>query len=155
MPSETFLHKNFTECVMTEDQECSFQSGDLIKNYGYHTILHFCGHDEVCRRFNSSEALKRAKANVEKSYPVVGITENMTMTLTVAEFVMPQYFKGARKYAQKLRPQNTNLEKPQVHQSIKDILADKFSLEIEFYEFCKQRLYAQYEAIPKPFRHKK
>ena len=35
-----------------------------------------------------------AKMNVEKYYPVVGITENMNMTLRVLEAKMPEYFEG-------------------------------------------------------------
>ena len=69
---------------------------------------------------------------------------------------MPDYFKGARKTyladAKLMKPQNVNVEKPKIDESIRDILTRKFSLEIEFYEFCKQRLYAQYELIPKRFR---
>ena len=39
--------------------------------------------------------MKRAMANVEKFYPVVGIIENMNMTLKVLEKTMPEYFEGA------------------------------------------------------------
>ena len=44
-------------------------------------MMQFCGHDPICRKFNNLEALQKAKANVEKHYPVVGITENINMTL--------------------------------------------------------------------------
>ena len=44
-------------------------------------MMQFCGHDPICRKFNNPEALQKAKANVEKHYPVVGITENINMTL--------------------------------------------------------------------------
>ena len=156
MPSEEFLGKNFSQCILQSDPECAFEPGEVIDEYGYHAIFQFCGHDDFCSRFGNIEAFKQAKYNVEKSYPVVGITENLTMTLTVAEFLLPDYFKGARKTyladAKLMKPQNVNVEKPKIDESIRDILTRKFSLEIEFYEFCKQRLYAQYELIPKRFR---
>ena len=154
--AEEFLRKNFSQCVLQSDPECAFQPGEVIDEYGYHAIFQFCGHDDFCNRFSNKEALKQAKYNVEKSYPVVGVTENLTMTLTVAEVLLPDYFKGARKTfladAKIMKPKNVNVEKPKIDQSVRDILTHKFSLEIEFYEFCKQRLYAQYESIPKTFR---
>ena len=36
-----------------------------------------CGQGQVCRRVGSREGLARAKATVEASYPVVGVTEEL------------------------------------------------------------------------------
>ena len=43
----------------------------------------------------SKWALETAKANIEKWYPVVGILEDLQMTLFVLEHKLPLYFKGA------------------------------------------------------------
>lgn len=37
-----------------------------------------------------------AKENVEKNYAVVGILEEINMTLTVLEHYVPRFFKGAK-----------------------------------------------------------
>lgn len=42
---------------------------------------------------------------------------------------------------------NTNMFKPPVSEMVKDIVRKNFTREIEFYEFCRQRLYKQYAAI--------
>ena len=92
-----------------------------------------------------------AKANVEKYYPVVGITENINMTLKVAEHQMPQYFQGAfhtyhtdpevRKFRMK------NAYKLPVSPEVMAMVRANFTHEIEFYEFCRQRLLRQYAQL--------
>lgn len=42
---------------------------------------------------------------------------------------------------------NTNRFKPPVSEMVKDIVRKNFTREIEFYEFCRQRLYKQYAAL--------
>ena len=39
--------------------------------------------------------MKKAKENVEKSYAVVGVLEELNKTLTVLEHYVPRFFKGA------------------------------------------------------------
>jgi hypothetical protein len=42
---------------------------------------------------------------------------------------------------------NKNMYKPPVSEAVKNILRKNFTREIEFYEFCKQRLHMQYVAL--------
>jgi dermatan/chondrotin sulfate uronyl 2-O-sulfotransferase UST len=58
-------------------------------------MMAFCGHDLGCSIFNSLEVMQRAKANVEKFYPVVGVLENLNKSLAVMEKLLPNVFKGA------------------------------------------------------------
>lgn len=58
-------------------------------------MMAFCGHDLDCSLFNSKEVMQRAKANVEKFYPVVGVLENLNKSLSVMEKLLPNIFKGA------------------------------------------------------------
>ena len=46
----------------------------------------------ACTPPASREALQRAKANVERLYPVVGVLERMEDTLEVMEAVLPKAF---------------------------------------------------------------
>ena len=48
------------------------------------------------RGFNTEFALQKAKENVEKNYAVVGILEELNITLTVLEHYIPKFFKGAK-----------------------------------------------------------
>lgn len=45
---------------------------------------------------------------------------------------------------------NRNAFKPPVSEYVKDIVRRNFSREVEFYEFCKDRLYKQYRALRLP-----
>jgi hypothetical protein len=49
----------------------------------------------LSRKHNSAHALARAKENVDKYFAVVGILEDLGMTLTVLEKKVPSYFAGA------------------------------------------------------------
>lgn len=49
--------------------------------------------------------------------------------------------------ANKVNAVNTNMFKPPVSELVKDIVRKNFTREIEFYEFCRQRLYKQYAAL--------
>ena len=46
--------------------------------------------------FNTEVAMKKAMHNVEKSYAVVGVLEELNKTLTVLEHYIPRFFKGAK-----------------------------------------------------------
>lgn len=45
---------------------------------------------------------------------------------------------------------NKNAFKPPVSEEVKDIVRRNFTKEIEFYQFCKQRLHKQYLALKLP-----
>lgn len=153
MPSEEYLNKNFEDCVLNGDHECLYMDGqDVEDEPGDHRsqIVQFCGHEPFCRLFNNPDALQLAKENVEKHYKVVGITEDMNKTLTVAAHYMPEYFKGALEiYHQEdiVKYRYENKGKPKISQHVKNLVRANFTLEVEFYEFLKQRLDLQYEKI--------
>ena len=69
--------------LFSDDPECRYYQDSDNKESADHRgqMMQFCGHDPICRKFNNPEALQKAKANVEKHYSVVGITENINMTL--------------------------------------------------------------------------
>ena len=87
-----------------------------------------------------------AVANVEKYYSVVGILELLPESMKVLESFLPSYFHGISEVYNdqfKKKRTNQNLSKPRVREDIKEMVAKNMSLEIRFYEFCKQRLYKQ------------
>ncbi len=119
--------------------------------------------------FNTETAMKKAKENVEKHYAVVGVLEELNKTLTVLEHYVPRFFKGAlntywskynfpplslqlmnNSFSDEIKVYskiNRNIYKPPVAETTKDIVRQNFTREIEFFEYCRQRLHKQYLAL--------
>ncbi|CAG9088257.1 unnamed protein product [Plutella xylostella] len=156
LPDPAWLKKDFETCVLSGDRECRYVQGETHEGIGDHRrqTLFFCGHEPECTPFNSAEALQRAKRVVEQEYAVVGVLEDMNSTLTALERYIPRFFTGAAKlYWEQLNTFNRinrNAFKPPVSEAVKDIVRANFTREIEFYEFCKQRLHLQLKALKDP-----
>ncbi len=97
---------------------------------------------------DGSWALSQAKSNLEKYYTVVGVLEELSTSLSVFESKIPQFFNGASKIyesdASTFSNINKNSNKPQIPTKVKDFIQQKLPNEMEFYNFCKQRLMAQF-----------
>ncbi|XP_059219907.1 heparan sulfate 2-O-sulfotransferase pipe-like isoform X1 [Stomoxys calcitrans] len=153
LPSAQWLKKDFSECVLKGDPECTFLANER-KGLGDHRrqMLFFCGQDsETCMPFDNYEAMQRAKHHVETKYAVVGSWEDTNVTLTVLENYIPRYFSGAAheyyKAENRLHKTNRNSFRPPVTDEARRVLSRNLTHEIEFYHFCKQRLYKQYIAV--------
>ena len=111
-------------------------------------ITFFCGMKDECEEFESKSALKIAKNNVEKYFAVVGILEKWQESLKLFEHFVPAYFKNVKQiyngdYKNDRSKINENNIKQETPEYIKKMIAVNFTLELEFYEFCKQRFYKQ------------
>ncbi len=105
---EDWLKKNINDCILDlEDPECNFYPGSdtvraivclTISLSPYQYIMHFqpffCGSGNDCSTARSQTALKRAMANIEAWYPVMGVLEDLESTLFALEFAVPRFFKG-------------------------------------------------------------
>ncbi|XP_023348685.1 heparan sulfate 2-O-sulfotransferase pipe [Eurytemora carolleeae] len=153
LPNPNWLRKDFETCVRTNDPECRYLPAMKRDGFGDHRrqTMFFCGHEEDCTGFNTEVAMKKAKENVERHYAVVGVLEELNKTLTVLEHYVPRFFKGALEtYWNEVHifsKINRNLYKPKVEEATKDIVRQNFTRELEFFDFCKQRLHKQYLAI--------
>ncbi|XP_026848545.1 heparan sulfate 2-O-sulfotransferase pipe isoform X1 [Drosophila persimilis] len=158
LPHPAWLKKDFETCVLSGDQECTYTQGVTVEGIGDHRrqSLFFCGHDYECTPFNTVGALEKAKFAVEQQYAVVGVLEDLNTTLSVLEKYVPRFFEGVRDIyatsAEYLTKINKNNFKPPVSESVKDIVRRNFTNEIEFYQFCRQRLHKQYLAAHLPQR---
>ncbi|KAH8258710.1 hypothetical protein KR200_002907 [Drosophila serrata] len=158
LPHPAWLKKDFETCVLSGDQECTYTQGVTVEGIGDHRrqSLFFCGHDYECTPFNTVGALERAKFAVEQQYAVVGVLEDLNTTLSVLEKYVPRFFEGVRDIyatsAEYLTKINKNNFKPPVSEHVKDIVRRNFTNEIEFYQFCRQRLHKQYLAAHLPQR---
>lgn len=94
--------------------------------------------------------MARAKSNVEQAYAVVGVLEELQASLRAFEAKIPKFFAGAsqlyEKHKDDLSVKNKNVNKPKISEKVKEFLKQGFSNEIEFYEFCKQRLLTPHHA---------
>ena len=143
-----FISSEHPECDFYQDKEIE----DQIHQQMHSQILHFCGHLPVCKKFNNKLALEIAKSNVNNYYSVVGITENIKDTLRVMEAKLPEFFSGSYNlYSSKDQSltHNRNNFKPFVSEVTKKLLRSNFTHEIEFYNFCKERLENQLYNIKK------
>ncbi|KAH8327805.1 hypothetical protein KR067_000416 [Drosophila pandora] len=158
LPHPAWLKKDFETCVLSGDQECTYTQGVTVEGIGDHRrqSLFFCGHDYECTPFNTVGALEKAKFAVEQQYAVVGVLEDLNTTLSVLEKYVPRFFEGVRDIyttsAEYLTKINKNNFKPPVSEHVKDIVRRNFTNEIEFYQFCRQRLHKQYLAAHLPQR---
>ncbi|XP_057321727.1 heparan sulfate 2-O-sulfotransferase pipe [Microplitis mediator] len=153
LPDPEWLKKDFESCVLNGDRECRYIEGEYHEGIGDHRrqTLFFCGHSEKCMPFNTAGALERAKLSVEKHYAVVGVLEDVNTTLTVLENYIPQFFEGATELywdeMNSFKKINRNSFKPPVSEEIKEMVRKNFTREIEFYQFCRQRLHRQLRAL--------
>ncbi|TRY79746.1 hypothetical protein TCAL_01963, partial [Tigriopus californicus] len=150
------LKTSLEDCLKMNRRGCIFEKGMLLHS-GAHAMSHvsqmsfFCGHDRICNQWEQPELHRRAKENVEKYFAVVGVLEDWEISLEVLEQYIPRFFAQARKVAQDnpdIKHVNKNIYKPKVSTAIRHWLAAKMPLEIDFFHFCRQRLYQQYLAHP-------
>ncbi|KDR19341.1 heparan sulfate 2-O-sulfotransferase pipe isoform X2 [Zootermopsis nevadensis] len=159
LPDPHWLKKDFETCVLQGDRECRYLEGESHEGIGDHRrqSLFFCGHSDFCTPFNTLGALQRAKKAVERHYAVVGVLEDLNSTLTVLENYIPLFFKGATQVywdeVDRFTRINRNLFKPPVSEEVKDIVRQNFTREVEFYQFCRQRLHRQLLALRLPSTH--
>jgi len=153
LPNPNWLRKDYETCVTTNDPECRYRQAHKRDGFGDHRrqTMFFCGHSDDCTGFNTEIAMRKAKENVEKHYAVVGVLEELNKTLTVLEHYVPRFFKGALDvYWNEVHifsKINRNIYKPSVDEGVKDIVRKNFTRELEFFDFCKQRLHKQYLAL--------
>ncbi|XP_066992241.1 heparan sulfate 2-O-sulfotransferase pipe [Anabrus simplex] len=156
LPDPHWLKKDFETCVLRGDRECRYLEGETREGIGDHRrqSLFFCGHSDACTPFNTEGALQRAKTAVERHYAVVGVLEDLNTTLTVFEHYVPRFFAGAKEVywdeVDRFTRINRNLFKPPVSEEVKDIVRRNFTREVEFYQFCRQRLHRQLLALRLP-----
>ncbi|KAG0715367.1 Heparan sulfate 2-O-sulfotransferase pipe [Chionoecetes opilio] len=141
-------YTSLEECMHHQDPQCTFQPGlsyDL-------TIPYFCGHQDFCRELNNEAALNVAKRQVDAWYPVVGVLEEVNATLAVLQHHLPHYFAGVLDlYHNELLAAphyNKNLQRPPASPEVAAALRTNLSLEYDFYNYLKQRLYRQFQELP-------
>ncbi|XP_077498248.1 heparan sulfate 2-O-sulfotransferase pipe [Amblyomma americanum] len=137
-----WLREKFEDCVERGADGCSFQEG---KSHRSLMVPYFCGHDPRCLLVQNSWALDRARQNIERHFSVVGVLEDLNLTLALLEWHIPRFFRGATElYRKSGLHKNRNRSGPsRVAQWVRDLLHRNLSLEFELYDIVRQRLHAQ------------
>lgn len=141
-----WLHEKFEDCVNRGGDGCSFQEGKPHRSL---MVPYFCGHDPRCTLVQNSWALERAQRNIERRFSVVGVLEDLNLTLALLETHIPRFFGGATElYRKSGLHENRNRSGPSpVAQWARDLLRRNLSLEFELYNFVRQRLHAQWRLL--------
>lgn len=147
----SLMKEPIEDCVAKGRPACRFVKGmpnhDFINQIGF-----FCGQSPECERFESEAALRIAKDNFQRHYAVVGVTEHFAKSVKVLQELLPRYFQGSLQLLSEdpdLLQINRNQFRPKVKQRIRDQITANFTLEIDFYNFAKQRLFKQYISLSK------
>ena len=83
--------KSLKECVDKSWLECDYRRG---AKQVVTLISLFCGSGKICKVIGNTEALQRAKMNVERYYPIIGVLEHFKESLLLYERALPQFFSG-------------------------------------------------------------
>ncbi|KAK7065483.1 hypothetical protein SK128_007193 [Halocaridina rubra] len=89
-PPENWFNMNLESCVKERKPQCYLPSGLETEMQ----LTYMCGQESFCKILGDKKALIQAKKNVEESFAVVGILENLPLTFKVLELYIPRYFRG-------------------------------------------------------------
>ena len=134
--SRLLLAKNFAQEIKSAQKDEATSMIDYFCGYG---------HECVNNPGNAALRLQIAMNNVERYYSVVGVLEEMDKSVKVFESFVPKFFAGISEI-QNSRA-NTNKPKPKLSPKARELVNDYLRDEITFYEFCRQRLHRQFQAI--------
>ena len=132
-------------------------------------IPYFCGDSKECLILGSRWALEQAKKNIQTNFVMVGILENLSMTHTVLECLLPDQLQGLSKqheqhhlhvHSHHKDPESIRYKWSLFHsvykwyityfsEDAKVALKNRLSLEYELYDFVKERLKLQFEQCEK------
>lgn len=139
------------ECVLNSTTpECHMNDGDA-KDFA---IPYFCGMDVECPTHNSRWALNKAIENVERHFPVVGVLEDLHVTLKLMQKALPTFFPGIwdayrqhipqeKKLSYAAKKTSVNSAQERLRQKAEEVMKAQFETEYEFYNYLRQRLKLQ------------
>ena len=116
-------------------------------------VPYFCGHEIFCRSLKNKDAIQLAKDNILRHFSVVGILEELETSLEVFENFLPRVFNGVTKLYERLYGRHRTVLRKNEHSPVSEIVREALHqhlrLEIELYDFIKQRLKMQWDHINK------
>ncbi|XP_037800527.1 heparan sulfate 2-O-sulfotransferase pipe-like [Penaeus monodon] len=149
-PPDSWFEMTLDECVPAKHPECYPKLGQYMRMQ----LTFLCGTDPVCSQVGNRKALQLAKMHVERQYSVVGTLEEFPLTLRVLEAYLPRFFRGVTslEHSSGNVKKNVGEYKPSVSEETKMTLRALLKEDVELYDFVRQRLFLQAEAIAKAER---
>lgn len=106
---------------------------------------YFCGHEMFCKLGNAA-ALKQAKENLRTHFAVVGVLEEVDLSLQVFRAVLPSFFDGLRPDGVWLKDTNTNERSLNITAEEKQAIALANSADVELYKYAVRLLHSVAES---------
>ena len=127
--NEQNKEESLSTCVQKEHEGCTH---NLVTKY-------FCGHDYRCKN-GDTRALETAKKNLVSNFTVVGIVEEMELSIKLMRRVLPQYFETGNTDVLTLSALNKNERRPSLSEEERREIASANSADVELYDFAVQLL---------------
>ncbi|XP_047495848.1 uncharacterized protein LOC125043658 [Penaeus chinensis] len=143
-----FKGPNQTLDVCIGTGKCDFKHG---KNKIPSQISYFIGYNPISKLKLNARSLQMAKHVVERVFVVVGIQEELDNTLLVLQHLLPNFFGGATEIEYK----NWNIQasKPPTSNKTLAVLQRWLKVDLEFYDYLKQRFHKQLERVTEQLRN--
>ena len=127
-------HKNesLSTCVRQQHEGCQH---NLVTKY-------FCGHDHWCQN-GDKRALETAKNNLKNHFAVVGIMEEMKLSINLMKRILPQFFAAAGMGDLTLSSLNKNAKTTSLTEQEKMDIATANSADLELYAYAVELLHHQ------------
>ncbi|XP_065201923.1 heparin sulfate O-sulfotransferase [Planococcus citri] len=126
----------FDECVKLKNPDCHPDNMWL-------QVPFLCGQNAFCWIPGNEWALQEAKRNLVREYLLVGVTEDIPNFISILEFALPEFFKGASEhFASSLRKylRKTNKKIEPSEETVREIKKSKiWQMENDLYEFALQQ----------------
>eukprot|EP00736_Rhodelphis_marinus_P000976 Rmarinus@m.28953 len=134
--SQPHTNVTFDECIRSVFDGSPANVADCAGQN--HQLRYLCGTDPSC--FDGSrEGLERAKDNVRRHYPVVGVLDQLDDTVWLLQRVLPGYFDG---YERDVSHRNRTRKKLPLAEDVEKIVRAWNRLDIELYEWVRIRFEA-------------
>ena len=124
--------ESLSTCVQMEHEGCTH---NLVTKY-------FCGHKYWCKN-GDRRALETAKKNLMGHFAVVGIMEEMELSIRLMRQLLPQYFETGNADELILPALNRNERMASLSEWERQEITAANSADVELYEFAVQRLHEQ------------
>ncbi|XP_065194219.1 uncharacterized protein LOC135825426 [Sycon ciliatum] len=141
----------FETCILRRRIECIGSRGL------WYIIPFFCGYKPFCRR-PSAQSLALAKENVVNKYFFVGLSEYFNESIVALETLLPKFFSGAQELMSEIgaaeHTTKTNKDGRTLGSDARARALSEMAMEIEFYEFVRERFFQKLSSLHIPYKTK-
>lgn len=138
---DTKKFRTLESCILENVMECRRPVWQLVP--------YLCGQEPFCRN-RTSEAVQKAKQNVEQKYFAVGVLEELEDFLKFLEYGLPAFFEGSRDIlGSKIANDTYTLSKKSLSDEALHIFMENPSIQLEYelYYFVRDLLHSKMVAL--------